>query len=184
MPTLSSCDATLLKLETYISTCGSEKVTIGPTAGGIRLPLYYVDDDLSPFVPRTRCVIQVLWHPRSGQRPPVASFDIFRPQEIQQAAIRVRDQCVKGNQFHGPQLGKEWILTRQWVLVLFGTALVGGGVSGNGTMSVVWADGTNRTVNASVFGNSIGCGSSKGLLGNGLGLNIENDSGVKITESS
>ena len=129
-------------------------------------------------------MIQVLWHPRSGQRPPVASFDIFRPQEIQQAAIRVRDQCVKGNQFHGPQLGKEWILTRQWVLVLFGTALVGGRVSENGTMSVVWADGTNQTVNASVLGNSIGCGSSKGLLGNGLGLNIENDSSVKITESS
>ena len=127
VPTLSSCDATLLKLETYISTCGSEKVTVGPTAGGIRLPLYYVDDDLSPFVPRSRCMIQVLWHPRSGQRPPVASFDIFRPQEIQQAAIRVRDQCVKGNQFHGPQLGKEWILTRQWVLVLFGTAFVGRG---------------------------------------------------------
>ena len=40
-------------------------------------------------------------------------------------------------------------------------------------MSVVWAGGTNQTVNASVLGNSIGCGSSKGLLGNGLGLNIE-----------
>ncbi|KAL2048020.1 hypothetical protein ABVK25_011116 [Lepraria finkii] len=128
MHTLSSCDATLLKLETYISTCDSEKVTTGPTAGGIRLPLYYVDDDLSPSVPRSRCVIQVLWHPRSGRRPPVASFDIFKPQEIQQAAIRVRDQCVKGNQFHGPQVGKEWILTRQWVLVLLGTALVGEGL--------------------------------------------------------
>ena len=83
---------------------------------------------------------------------------------------------MKGNQFHGPQVGTEWILTRDrtcwW------------GLSGNETMSMVGADGTNQTVNASMLGNFIGCGSSKGLLGNGFGLNIEKDSGVIITESS
>ena len=191
MPALSSCDAALVKLEDLIVRCGNEKVIVGPTASGahyIRLPLYYVDDAPSPGT--SRCVVQVTWQPRPRIRPPVASFDIFYPSVIQRTAFRIRDQCVQGNRFHGPQLGKEWIEPHQWVLVQFGSASVINETTGNfsdaasGNFSVMWADGTNQTVTDLMFGQTEGSGIlSPSVFQNGAGLNVENDSELKITTS-
>lgn len=191
MPTLASCDIALRDLEDYLIRCPRGKLIVGPTASkhGIHLPIYFIDSSIFPPIPLYRCVIKVVWQPKQERRP-VADFDILKAGDIQQAAFRIRDQCVKGHESRNPQLGIEWMLPREWVLVQFGSAIPTAGLDGNSTnadnrmTSVVWGDGTNQTLDSSTFEQVWTCGDASGLPQNGTAPDVVHGSELDTPQTA
>ncbi|KAL2038001.1 hypothetical protein N7G274_009221 [Stereocaulon virgatum] len=191
MPTLASCDIALRKLEDYLIRCPEGRILVGPIASehGIRLPLYFTGFSPVPPIPHYRCVLRVIWQ-RRQERQPVASFDFLKASDIQQAAFRIRDQCVKGSESRNSQLGREWILPREWVLVSLGSARLTAGLDGNATnadnrmTSVVWGDGTNESLNSSTFEQVGTCSDASELRQNGTAPHIVNDSPLDTPQTA
>ena len=153
VPPLASCDRVLTVLEHFVSEAGDHERTFGPSESKstISLPIGFADRMHDGE--GGSCFIALLWSPRSGSpsppRPPY-DFDHFRAMEVQRAAFRIRDTCVKVG-----KLGEEWIEPRQWVQVLFITRFGRASYPSNDTgidggLSIGTANGTSVTVSVSM----------------------------------
>ena len=158
VPTVDSCERALGHMEDFINKCGQRARFFGPTPvndGLVSLPQSFID----PFsTVRPRCCITILWDPRPGFQPPAENYDTLKPIKLQQAAFRVRDDCVKLPRYGTlRRLGHEWIQPNQWVKVQFAAAFDNNQHLDtledveSGTMTMVLANGTNITVPSSMF---------------------------------
>ncbi len=181
VPSLESCDAAILTLEQADAQCGTGNIIFGPTATGSRsfhLPALFMGSKPQHPVSDLICVIYILWQPKLGVLPPIASIDIFAFRKILLAANMIRDQCIKGNQHFLPRAGRAWIEPHQWVDVQFGSVFGprGRGLAVNnsdvesGNLTVMLADGSNQTIVPSMLGQIGYCGAATGFE-NGLGTN-------------
>lgn len=183
LPELASCDYAISYLEYISAQCGPWPTILTAQPGGlgaIRLPLaaWGHGPHYTPSTPRW-CVILVLWQPRPGSRPPPPTLsDIFYFDAVVQAAKSIREVCFNEGRGWIPMIGREWIEPNAWIDVQFGVVIPPSGGDGEygktestgGNVTVLLADGSNRTVVPSLIDGNDTCGRLIGLESEGSGV--------------
>ena len=167
LPTDASCNRAFSELHRWIVNCGASARDFGPSPAspdGIPLPQRFIDPQRSDPV---ECGIVISWAPRPWVPPP-APFGVDRlsPWDLLFGASTIMRMCFYSYPSPQPdllQLGFTWIKPHQWVMVQFVPVLVNEGNAGDlgggiGNVTVVMGNGTNTTVDASMFNPST-CGS-------------------------
>ena len=158
LPTWASCNRALVELRTWVVECGPSPRDFGPaptSPGGIALPQHFIDPQRSESL---KCGIHISWAPKPWVPPPAPlGVDSFSPTYILIDAGSIMRKCL-----YTLQLGYAWIQPHQWVVIEFVRVYNKEGNSGdlgsgNGNVTVMMRNGTNATVNASMFNPST-CG--------------------------